>query len=187
MLSATIDTLPHHPHASAEATATEREAAFLVITALRPRDPLEAMLAARVVAAHYHVMDNFRCAAQPGLPPNLQLRFQARAVALSRLMDATLHNLLDRQTAAARQPGALPAAVPTPRAEPAPDAARASPPPQLPVEGRHARRRRERAERPAAAARLAGLVSGGPDHAMRQRLLAEVAARAAASITALAA
>jgi hypothetical protein len=187
MLRTTIDTLPHHPQASAEETATEREAAFLVIAALRPRDPLEAMLATRVVAAHAHVMDNFRCAAQPGLPPNLQLRFQARAVALSRLMDATLRNLLDRQTAPARRAEALPAAASALRAEPAPEAARASTPPQLPVEGRHARRRRERAERQAAAAKPAGLAPGGPDHAMHKRLLAEVAARAAASITALAA
>ena len=55
------------------------------------------------------------------------------------------------------------------------------------VEGRHARRVRERAERHAARAKAAGLGAGGAGDAMHQRLLAEVAARAAASMTALAA
>jgi hypothetical protein len=79
MRCTTIDALPHHPQASAEEITRQRNAAFLIVAALRPRDPLEAMLAARVVAAHHHIMDNFRCAAQRDLPPNLQLRFQPRA------------------------------------------------------------------------------------------------------------
>jgi hypothetical protein len=55
------------------------------------------------------------------------------------------------------------------------------------VEGRHARRLRERAERHAARAKAVGVALGGPGQEMQKRLLAEVAARAAASITALAA
>jgi hypothetical protein len=55
------------------------------------------------------------------------------------------------------------------------------------AEGRHERRRRERAERHLAAAQRAGLGTGAPHNAMQQRLLAEVAARAAASAAAVAA
>jgi hypothetical protein len=123
-------------------------------------------------------------------------------MAMSRVMDATLKTFLDRQTVAPRRPAEVAAAVaaqPTPeaartdappapvQAEPTPEAALASTPPRPVVEGRHARRRRERDERRAAGTKRAGLAPGGPGDAMHQRLLAEVAARAAASITALAA
>src|ERR1039458_3775819 len=90
MLCTTMDALPFHPRATADQKAAMREAARLAIARLRPRDPLEAMLAARIVAFHAHLMDNLRSAAQPDLPPNLQLRFQGRAMALSRVMDATV-------------------------------------------------------------------------------------------------
>jgi hypothetical protein len=204
MLCTTMDALPFHPGASAEQKAAMREAASLVVAALRPRDPLEALLAARFVSAHYHVMDDFRAAAQPNLPPALQLRYQARVIALCKTMDATLGTFLARQTAAPRRPAEVAASVaaqPAPEAaradappvpapalaEPTPEAALASTPPRPVVEGRHARRCRERAERRAAGAKPAGLAPGGPGQEMHKRLLAEVAARAAASITALAA
>jgi hypothetical protein len=220
MLCTTMDALPYHPRASAEQKAAMREAASLVVASLRPRDPLEAVLAARFVSAHYHVMDDFRAAAQPNLPPALQLRYQARVIALCKTMDATLETFLGRQTAAPRRPAEVAAAVaaqpapeatrvdappaparaePTPeaartdappapvQAEPTPEAAPASTPPRPVVEGRHARRCRERAERHVARAKAAGLAAGGSGDAMHKRLLAEVAARAAASMTALAA
>ena len=194
-LSTTMEALPQHKQASADETAIRREAARLAIARLRPRDPLEAMLAARIVAFHAHLMENVRSAAQPDLPPNLQLRFQGRAMALARMVDATMCELQGRQNVPAPRAGALPAtapalpaAVPAPDAEPAPEAAVASTPPRPVVEGRHARRVRERAERHAAArAKAAGLAAGGPGDELRKRLLAEVAARAAASVTALAA
>jgi hypothetical protein len=200
LLRTTVDALPLRPSATADEATTHRHAAFIAITTLRPRDPMEAFLAARIVAVHYHVMANLRSATQPDLPAGLQLRFQGRAIALSKLMDATLFELRDRQTATLRPPAALPASLPVPRVQPAPEAARASTPPQPPpAEGRHERRHRERAERhlaaaarapvrqPAAAAALpAGVVPVGPDQALHQRLLAEVAARAG-SVTALAA
>ena len=205
MLCTTMDAMPFHPGATADQKASMREAASLVVASLRPRDPVEAMLAARLVSAHFHVMDNFRAAAQPDLPPNLQLRYQGRAIALCRMMDTTLRDLRDRQGAAARRPAvgaavgapvaqpavevvkaALSAAAPAPDAAPAPEAAPARTAPPV-VEGRHARRVRERAERHAARAKAAVLGAGGAGDAMQQRLLAEVAARAAASMTALAA
>jgi hypothetical protein len=129
MLRTTMDTLPHHPRATADEIATGREAAYLFLEALRPRDPLESMLATRIVATHYHAMHNLGCATQPDLQPDLQLRFQGRAVALSRLMDATLYTLLDRQTAAPRLVAGLPAAVFAPRTQPAPEPVRAAAPP----------------------------------------------------------
>ncbi len=209
MLCTTMDAMPFHPRATADQKAAMREAAALVVASLRPRDPLEAALAARYVSMHHHVMDNFRATAQPNLPPNLQLRYQGRAIALCKLMDATWRDLQDRQTAAPRRTAVVAAAVAAPVAQPAaeaakaavppttapalpvpapaPEAAPASPPPRPVVEGRHARRCRERAERYAAGAKRVGLAAGGPGDAMLQRLLAEVAVRAAASITALAA
>jgi len=187
MLRTTIDTLPHHPDAPEAEQAIQRQAAFEIIAALHPRDALEALLASRLVAAHYHAMDAFRCAAQRDLPINLLLRYQGKAIALSRLMATTLRDLNRRQAGPALQPEALPAPVPAARAQPAPSAAHtpAQPPP---AEGRHERRRRERAERHlVAVVQAAGLGTGAHDHAMSQRLHAEVAARAAASTTALAA
>jgi outer membrane biosynthesis protein TonB len=236
LLRTTADALPHHLGTSAEETATLRNAVSIAIARLRPRDPVEALLAARIVAMHYHIMEDLHRAAQPDLAPGLQLRFQARAHALGKLVDAMLFDLRDRQTAPVLWPGALlpasvpepraqPAPVPAPRAEPvpvaapraqpvpvaapraqpAPEAARAStpppPPPQPPpAEGRHERRRRERAERAerhaaaarapvrqgtAAAALPAGVAPVGSENAMYQALAAEVAARVAASATAL--
>jgi hypothetical protein len=140
LISTTIDALPHHPKASPEEIATQQHAAFLIIASLRPRDPMEAMLAARVIAAHAHVMDNFRNAAQPDLPPNLQLHFQGRAIGLSRLMDVTLHEFWNRQTAPARQPKGLPVSVmpavhpvtPAVHPQPAPASVRTDPPPAPP-------------------------------------------------------
>jgi len=144
---------------------------------------------------------------------------------MSKLMDRTMFELRDRQSAplvgpemprpaallrsaqqlaaqqlAAQQPAtprpaaSAPAEGPGPGVQPAPEAARESTPPQPPpAEGRHERRRRERAERHAAALRAsgrrpagvvappAGVAPAGPDEDLRQRLLAELAARAAAS------
>ena len=129
MLRSTIEALPHHPHATAEARAERCDAAFLAISALRPRDPLEAMLAARIVALHYHAMYNLACCLQPNTPGDLQLRCQARGESLGRQSDKMraeyLHN---QQTNPARRPAGLPASAavapePQPQPQPAPQAA----------------------------------------------------------------
>jgi hypothetical protein len=129
MLRSTIEALPHHPHATAEARAERCDAAFLAISALRPRDPLEAMLAARIIALHYHAMYNLACCLQPNTPGDLQLRCQARGESLGRQSDKMraeyLHN---QQTNPAPRPAGLPtsAAVapePQPQPQPAPQAA----------------------------------------------------------------
>ena len=122
MLCTTMDALPFHPRATAEQKAAMCEAARIAIGRLRPRDPLEAMLAARIIAAHYHAMHNLCCAAQTHLPQNLQFRYQALADTLSRLVDATTRELMQRQTAPARQPLGLPESV-APRPQPVPQQA----------------------------------------------------------------
>ena len=135
MLRSTIEALPQHPHATAEARAERCDAAFFAISALRPRDPLEAMQAARIVTLHYHAMYNLACCLQPNTPGDLQIRCQARGESLGRQSDKMqaeyLHN---QQTNPARRPAGLPAFAavapePQPQAQPqpAPQAVAANP------------------------------------------------------------
>jgi hypothetical protein len=199
MQRATVDALPPPPGASEAEKAAQREGALAFLAALLPRNPVEATLAAGIVVAHYAAMECFRRAARGDLSVDLHLRTMGKAIALCRMIDRGMRDLARRQGSLGVQPAARPASVrsasvqPVPelgaRAQSAPEAARASTPPQPPVaEGRHERRRRERAERHlAAAAQRAGLGSGAADNAMQQRLVAEVAARAAASTVAAAA
>ena len=133
MLRSTIEALPQHPHATAEARAERCDAAFFAISALRPRDPLEAMQAARIVTLHYHAMYNLACCLQPNTPSDLQLRCQGRGESLGRQSDKMLaeylHNheyLHNQQTNPARRPAGLPASAavaPEPQPQPAPQAA----------------------------------------------------------------
>jgi hypothetical protein len=133
MLRSTIEALPQHPHATAEARAERRDAAFLAIAALHPRDPLEAMLAARIVALHYHAMYNLACCIQPNMPGDLQLRCQSRGESLGRQSDKMRAEYLHhQQTNPARRPAGLPASAavapePQPQPQPAPQAAAAEP------------------------------------------------------------
>ncbi len=183
LLRTTLDCLPHHPDAADDEKATLRQAALIAITALAPRDPMEAMLAARYVVAHHAVMEAFRCAAQPNLPPGLQLRYYGRAIALSRLMDAAMKDLTRLQARATVRPIAQPQVMPAPRpqrpqAAPPPVSARSAPPV-----------RNHPMHRDSAAAAAAAAASGAqaathqavrlPDPAM-DRMLGEIAARAAA-------
>ncbi len=108
MLCATVDALPHHPRATAEQVATVREAALLFIASLRPRDPMEASLAARIVALDRHVMWNLACAAHPGVAADLQMRAQGRAGTLGRLLDLTRAEYRRLQADAPCQPAGLP-------------------------------------------------------------------------------
>jgi hypothetical protein len=204
LISTTIDALPHHPKACSEEIASRQHAAFLVIASLRPRDPMEAMLAARIVAAHAHLMDNFRNAAQPDLPPNLQLHFQGRAIGLSRLMDVTLHEFWNRQTAPARQPKGLPASVmPAVHPQPAPHTAHTAPPPAPPQADTLQETAQQTAQQPTPAAPSVAptptpqqartaptpppAVSPGLDPAELTQLVAEVEARLETSSIAIAA
>ncbi len=203
MQCAILDALPPRPDASEAQKAAQREGALAFLAELHPRNAVEATLAAGIVAAHYAAMECFRRAARGDLSVDMHLRTVGKAIALCRMIDVAMRDLARRQGGHAVQPAARPASVrpelvqpesvqPMPelgaRAQPAPEAARASTPAQAPTAGgRHERRQRERAERHlAAAARRAGLGSGAADNATQQRLLAEVAARAAASALAAA-
>ena len=186
---AVLDALPPRPDASPAQKAAQRDGALAFLAALLPRNPVEARLATGIVVAHYAAMDCFRRAARDDLTLDLHLRTVGKAIALCRMIDVSMRDLARRQGGLAVQPAARPASaqpVPAARAQPASDAARPTPPPQPPIaEGRHERRRRERAERHlAAAAQRAGRGSGPVDIAAQQRLLAEIAARAAASAVA---
>ncbi len=129
MLRSTIEALPPPPRATAEACAQQREAAFLAIAALHPRDPLEAMDAARIVALHFHAMYDLGCAIQPTVTNEMQLRCQARAQALGRQSDKMRADYLYRQESEpARRPAGLPASAavapePQPQQQPQPQPA----------------------------------------------------------------
>ena len=134
MLRATVDALPHHPRATAEQVATVREAALLFIASLRPRDPMEAVLAARIVALDRHVMWNLACAAHPGVAADLQLRAQGRAGTLGRLLDATRDEYRRLQADAPCQPVGLPTWVAPGAAWAAAAAEASSPAEEAPME-----------------------------------------------------
>jgi hypothetical protein len=202
MLRSTIDAVPHDPDASVEELTNLRDAAFTVIAALRPRDPLEALFAARCVVAHYQLMDNFRCAAQRNLPPSLVLRYQGRAVELSRLMDGTMQDLRRRQAYPALQPTAEPVQAPSPAAQPTQAEPAQAQPAQPPTPAATAVQPGAPTPPPAPALQPAasapapqqgqapqanGSVQSDANAAMLQLMLTEIAARAATSIPALAA
>jgi hypothetical protein len=182
---AIIDALPPRPDASPAQKAAQRDGALASLAALLPRNPVEARLATGIVVAHYAAMDCFRRAARDDLTLDLHLRTVGKAIALCRMIDVSMRDLTRRQGGLALQPPARPASAqpaPAAGAQPAPDAAQPTPPPQPPTaEGRHERRRRERAERHlAAAAQRAGRGSGPVDIAAQHRLVAEIAAGATA-------
>ena len=206
MLRSTIDALPHTPHATAEARAEQRDAAFLAIAALHPRDPLEAMLAARIVVLHYHAMYNLACCIQPNTPSDLQLRCQGRGESLGRQSDKMRADYLrHQQTNAARRPAGLPASAaiapepqsqPQPQPQPAPQAAAADPTAAPPTE--RATPNPAPATRPAAVAPAARPFKAPVpasrtgdaiplDQAALDQLVAEVDARLQTSAVALAA
>jgi hypothetical protein len=196
MLASTIEALPHPPRTTPEARAQQREAAFLAIAALHPRDPLEAMLAARIVALHFHAMYTLACAIQPNVPGDLQLRCQGRAAQLGRQSDMLRAEYLSRQeTEAPRRPAGLPASAavtpqpqPAPEPQPAPQAAEAAPtPPMLqPAPNPTTRPATTPTAQPKAPAPRNGHTLP-LDNATLEKLVAEANARRQTSATALAA
>jgi hypothetical protein len=119
LLRSVFRALPHLLNATEAEKTGEREAAFALIIALNPRDPVEAMLVARLVVAHYALMDAYRSAARSDITAILHLRYQGKAIALSRLTNALMRELKKSQAGPAL-PATLPASVPAPRAQQAP-------------------------------------------------------------------
>ena len=82
------------PHETNVRTA----AGLTMLEAFHPRDQLETMLAAQGVAAHCAIMDDFRCAADPNMPPLLALKFRANAASMSRMFCLNLRELAHLQS-----------------------------------------------------------------------------------------
>jgi hypothetical protein len=85
MLDSTLAALTLDPKRDPEDLRNEREAAAAMLTALAPRDALQAALAARAVSAHHAAMECFRRGALPEVPDVVMTRLLASGAALSRL------------------------------------------------------------------------------------------------------
>jgi hypothetical protein len=82
-------------------SAEERcDAARAALEALQPCDIVEAMLAARVIAAHHATMDGYCRAMQPGISDAEAVRLRNNSIAASRSFDAALRTLDKRRQAA---------------------------------------------------------------------------------------
>jgi hypothetical protein len=81
------------------------------LAALRPGDPVQAMLAVHIAASHYAAMNCFRSAARGVLSVDLHLRTIGRAVALCRMIERSMRDLADRQGIPARRPVPRPVVV----------------------------------------------------------------------------
>jgi hypothetical protein len=97
------------------------KAARAALEALEPRDLVEAMLAARMIAAHHATMDGYRRAMQPGVSDAEAVRLRNNAIAAARSFDAALRTLEKRRAATDKPSQPHKQAAPQPRpSEPAP-------------------------------------------------------------------
>ena len=95
----------------ADTKEAHRNIARLLFEAFQPRDAIEAMAAARAVAAHHAAMDSFTRAAQPGASDEKVIRLRANALAAGRSVEAALRARDKRRkehTAAEAQAAAQP-------------------------------------------------------------------------------
>ena len=185
LLQTIIDTTPYIPNSSEAEKAAQRDSAFALVAELDPRDPVQAMLVAQLMAAHHASIHAYRCAALPGVPPALHLRYQGRATVLSRLAGTRLRELRGLQDAALK--AAARATAAGPRAAQATATAsgaqvRAAAPAARPWFAAAGQRRGTAA--PAKAATGAEAV---PSVEVREQLLEKITARLAAAGIAMAA
>ena len=89
--------LPVNPDDSTAETEQQRLAALLAVAALAPRDPLEAILAARAVAAHHVAMACLGRSTQADVSDKIAVRLRNSAVSLSHMFDTALRLLERRQ------------------------------------------------------------------------------------------
>ena len=115
LLQTIIDTMPRVPNASEAERAEQRDAAFDLVADLDPRDAVQAMFAADIIAAHHAGFNAYRLAARPDMPPNLAARFNSQARSLNLLKVARLRDLRRLQADAAKAAKTA-AAIPGPRA-----------------------------------------------------------------------
>ncbi len=123
LLDSVFDALPLPPDTPPELIAAQRAAAVKFISALDPGDPIEAMLVARYVAAHYACVAAFHEVMQGDHPPNLHMRFVGKAIALARLTASMMRDLHRRQANRRLPAVAPPARAPAPHTQPTPTAA----------------------------------------------------------------
>jgi hypothetical protein len=81
--------------------------ARILFLAFKPRDAMEAMLAARAVAAHLATQDAYVRAAQPGVSDEKATRLRANAIAASRSFDVVLRTLEKLRKPTTQPPASL--------------------------------------------------------------------------------
>ncbi len=89
MVRRTIAALPFDSEASEEDAAEQCEAAVVALMAFRPRDPMEAMLAPRIISTHHAAMVCFRRPGRPGTPDHMALRLHGKGMSLANLATRT--------------------------------------------------------------------------------------------------
>ena len=185
LLQTIVDTTPYIPNASEAERAARRDAAFALVVALDPRDPVQAMLVAQLVAAHHASIHAYCCAALPGVPPALHLRYQGRATVFSRLAGTRLRELRRLQDVALKAAARATAAGPRATQAPATSSGgqvRAAAPAARPWFAAAGQRRGS-----AAPAKAATGTEAGPGDAAIEQMLAEVTGCLAAAGIAVAA
>jgi hypothetical protein len=171
MVRTALDALPVSPDSPAEDIASQQQAALCAIAAFAPRDPVEAMLAARATVTHHAIMECFRRAMLPDVGDALAIRLRNNALALSRLFTTTLRELEQMQAGPARP---VPATSDTSRRDP--------PPPQTPPPATS----QASAMKPPAAPRPAILAPTRPEDLLQAKIVAELIERTHTSVAATA-
>ena len=114
----TLDTLlaalPPPVPDTPENRATHDQLAFTAFVSLRPGNPVEAMLAAHVIAFSAQAAHCLRLAAQPGLDPRTARQARTQAGSMTRCEKDALRMLQDSQKARSAVPATWPPAPPEP-------------------------------------------------------------------------
>ena len=125
-------TLPGNGGDNPELAADKWEMAREVFFAMEPRNPVEAVLAARAVAAQFATLDLYARAAVSGTSDEKAMRLRAKAKAESRTFDTSLGEI-ERRHAQARKDAAVRDVAPRrPMPEPLPPRPPGRPAPGLP-------------------------------------------------------
>jgi hypothetical protein len=95
-------------------------AAHRALATFAPRDMVEAMLAARVIASHHACIDSYRRAMLPGLEDADVTRLRSNAIAAGRSFDAALRILDKRRAPAGKSANPVPHPHPPPQHEATP-------------------------------------------------------------------
>src|ERR1700761_3973285 len=93
MLSSVLTAVSRDPLGTAEHHAVQRDAAAASLVGLRPHGPVQHMLAARTVAAHFAAMDAFRRSGSDDATDEVIRRERGMAFTMSRLADTTHRSL----------------------------------------------------------------------------------------------